>query len=232
MDLFGRATPNDDFVLYSGGYYYPDHFGERREEDVLRLHARRMGEYMRMGGLRTIASNAMDWDSPQALRAYNTFVEEIPELEGIFTVQYYPYPAGEGRILWATDGERHVPVISCRLTIWAQTGRPRDTTPAGVAKWLNGMPTGGPEWSEDNFSFVMPHCWSRFRNTNGDPSPMAEEEGVDQGQDAEGTARGMLPVKWCVDRLDDNVRVVTPTELALLVKRHLAPEAAAPEGRN
>jgi hypothetical protein len=238
VDLFGRATPNDEFVLYSGGYYYPDHFGAKRGDTsltppfghpspsrrggtALRLHAKRMGEYMRLGGLRVLAFNFDDWDSPEAQAAYNVFAEEIPELDGILTVQYYPYSGGEGRILWATDGKRTVPVISCALTIWANAGRPRDATPAAIAKQLNDAPLGGPTWTNDHFSYVMAHAWSRFRDTHGDPSLTAEEEGVDQDHDAPDTARGLLPVKWCVDRLGSNVRVVTPHELLLQARLHL-----------
>ena len=254
-DLFRRATPNEDFVLYGGGYYYPDRFGMRRPEDCLRLHAQRLGQYMALAGLRSLAFNAQDWDSPAAVAAYRTFAAEVPTLDGIFTVQYYPYSAGEGRILWVEGslpvgapfmapgasgavnraptaspasprgsayGTRcSVPIVSCRLCIWAQTGRPRDTTPAGVAQWLNRLPRGGPTWSDDCFTFVMPHAWSRFRDTHGDPSPTAEEEGVDQNADAEGVARGLLPVQWAVDRLADDVRVVTPGRLLLLVRLHL-----------
>jgi len=220
-DLFSRATPQDDFVLYGGGYYYPDRFGEKREDDLLALHARRMGAYMRFGGLRTIAFNAIDWDGPKALRAYNTFAREAPGLDGIFTVQYYPYSAGEGRILWAGADGRHTPVISCRFTIWANQGRPCDATPAAVAARLSALPKGRGVWTEDCFSFVMPHSWSRFKDTHGAPSLTAEEEGVDQGKDAPDTARGLLPVQWCVDRLGSDVRVVTPHELALLVRLHL-----------
>lgn len=225
VDLFARSTPNDDFVLYGGGYYYPDRFGTKRAASghvpTLRLHARRLGAYMRFAGLRTLAMNMNDWDSPEAQAAYNVFAEEVPELDGILTVQYSPYSAGEGRVLWATDGRRSVPVVSCRLTIWANTGRLRDTTPAGVASWLNEAPRGGPAWSEDHFSYVMAHAWSRFRNTHGDPSLSLEEKGVDQLRDAPDTARGLLPVGWCVDRLDNRVRVVTPHELLLLVRLHL-----------
>jgi len=238
MDLFTRATPNDDFVLYSGGYYYPDHFGAKRGDTsltppfghpspsrrggtALRLQARRMGEYMRLGGLRVLAFNFDDWDSPEALAAYNVLAEEIPELDGILTVQYYPYSGGEGRILWATDGKRTIPVISCALTIWANAGRPRDATPAAIAKQLNESPLSGPTWANDHFTYVMAHAWSRFRDTHGDPSLTAEEESVDQNRDAPDTARGLLPVKWCVDRLGDNVRVVTPHELLLLARLHL-----------
>lgn len=222
IDLFERATPSDDFVLYSGGYYYPDHFGAKRGDDrALRLHARRMGQYMRLGGLRTLAFNCWDWDSPEAQAAYNVYAEEIPDLDGLLTVQYYPYSGGEGRILWATDGKRTIPVVSCALTIWAQTGRPRDATPAAVARAINDAPLGGPSWSEQHFSYVMAHAWSRFRDTHGDPSLAAEEEGVDQARDAPDTARGLLPARWCADRLDEDVRLVTPHDLLLLARLHL-----------
>jgi len=44
---------------------------------------------------------------------------------------------------------------------------------------------------------------------------------VPQDRDAEGTARGLLPVKWTVDRLGDRVKVVTPARLLLLARLHL-----------
>jgi hypothetical protein len=67
----------------------------------------------------------------------------------------------------------------------------------------------------------MAHAWSRFRDTHGDPSVTAEEQGVDQNADAPDVSRGLLPVKWCVDRLGPAVRVVTPGQMALLVRLHL-----------
>ena len=219
VDIFDRATAGDDFVLYGGGYMYPDLFGAKRDVDVTALHASRMGEYMRLGGLRMVAFNAIDWDGEAAREAYNTWAREVPEIDGILTVQYYPYSGGEGRILWTEANGRSVPVISCRLTIWANTGRPRDATPAAVAQWINDLPTGGSTWSDDNFTYVMPHCWSYFRDTDGDLSPTAEEEANDAG--AEGVERGLIPVQWCVDRLENNVRVVTPHELALQTRLHL-----------
>lgn len=219
VKLMKEATPNDDFVLYGGGYYYPDYFGEKRETNVLADHAAVLRQYMALGGLKTLAYNAKDWDGEKALHAYTEMVQGIPELAGLLTVQYYPYSGGEGHILWVRRGEVEVPVISARLCLWANTGRPRDTTPAGVAKWLSEMPTGGATWTEDNFSFVMPHCWSYFRDTAGDPSITAEEEG--NTPEAEGVSRGLLPVQWCVERLRPEVRVVTPTRLVLLVNLHL-----------
>jgi hypothetical protein len=228
MDLFGRATPNDDFVLYSTGYFYPDHYGEKRPQaDALRLHARRVAQYMRFGGLRTLGFNAQDWDGEAALGAYRVFAEEVPALHGIFTVQYYPYSGGEGRILWVPAVAGEVPVVSCRLTVWARTGRPRDTTPTGVANWLNGMPRGGLEqgagrsWSEDHFTFVMPHAWSHFRDTGDNPDPAADEPPAGDAQPGVDVARGLAPVAWTVRRLQPQVRAVTPAELLLQVRLHL-----------
>ena len=221
VDLFRRATRADDFVLYGGGYFYPDQFGSRREGDAMQRHARRLAAYMSFAGLRSLAYNLQDWDGPGAQRAYDTLAAEVPTLDGIFTVQYYPYSGGEGRILWARGAGRDVPIVSCRLCLWANTGRPRDTTPAGVAHWLNELPRGGARWSPEHFSFVMAHAWSRFRDTQGDPDLTAEEREVDQDHDTPGTARGLLPVQWTVQRLDPQVRVVTPAELLLLVRLHL-----------
>jgi len=228
IDLFRQATPQDDFVLYSTGYFYPDHYGEKRPAaGALRLHARRVGQYMRFGGLTTLGFNAQDWDSQAAVGAYRTFAEEVPGLRGIFIVQYYPYSGGEGRILWVPAAAGDVPVVSCRLTVWARAGRPRDTTPAGVARWLNSMPVGGgaaaagPTWSEDHFTFVMPHAWSYFRDTGEDLHPAAEEPPEGEAPAGVTTSRGLAPVAWAVRRLQPQVRVVTPSELLLQVRLHL-----------
>jgi hypothetical protein len=248
VDLFHRATPQDDFVLYGAGYYYPDRFGEKRTAaDAMRLHARRLGQYLRFAGLNSLALNAQDWDSEAAVGAYRIVAEEVPGLRGIFTVQYCRYSGGEGRILWLPSACGDMPIVSCRLTLWARSGRPRDTTPAGVAKWLDAMPLGGQgqapgkAWSEDHFTFVMPHAWSTFRDTGDDPDPTAEEPPVGAEQPAALTSRGLAPVSWAVRRLQPQVRVVTPSELLLQVRLHLrtrqtlaayaaelAPLAAAP----
>jgi hypothetical protein len=223
-DIFAHATPSDDFVVYGNGYMYPDLFGQARQGiDTLALHARRLGEYMRFGGLHTLAYNLQKWDGPAAISAYATLARNIPTLDGIFTVQYYPYSAGEGRILWTSRGgpdDLDIPIVSCAACIWANTGRPRDNTPAATAARLNSSATGGPTWSDANFTFVMSHCWSRFHDTHGDPS-LTAEDGADQNSTTPDTPRGLLPTQWTVDRLAPNVRVVTPREMLLLVRLHL-----------
>ncbi|NLH98942.1 MAG: hypothetical protein GX446_05550 [Chthonomonadales bacterium] len=65
-----------------------------------------MRGYLRMAGVRVLHMNATKWDSAEAIRAYTVFAEEIPELEGIVMVQYAPYTAGGGKVLWV---KRHKP---------------------------------------------------------------------------------------------------------------------------
>ncbi|MDQ1256108.1 MAG: hypothetical protein QG656_704, partial [Candidatus Hydrogenedentes bacterium] len=118
--LSETATKNDDFVLLSGGYYYPDWFGDARpEQGLLAQHARRIGTYMRHCGLSNLLVNVQDWDSDAAMKAYATYAQEIAGLDGLFVIQYAPYAAGRGAIRWmpAPDG-REVPVMTPRHAIW------------------------------------------------------------------------------------------------------------------
>ena len=106
---------------------------------ALTLHARRIGKYMSKCGLRTLAVNAVDWDSDAAMKAYAAYAREIPDLDGILAVQYYPYTGGDGAIRWvkAPNG-RQVPVVSARNAIWAERkDNPREGTPARVAQMLS-----------------------------------------------------------------------------------------------
>lgn len=227
-EVLGRATRSDDFALFSGGgYIYPDLFGQARSgEDCLTLDARRLNAYMRLTGIRILAYNFQEWDSSAALAACATYAREMPGLLGILAFQYYPYSAGDGEIRWVRGhrGEE-VPVVSCRLCVWAQTGRPRDTTPAGVATWLNRMPTANGAATDGAFSWVIAHAWSRFRRAAVGEAADAEERGVSQDQAAPGTARGYEPALWAIERLAPQVKAVTPQELLLRVRLRLRPAA-------
>jgi hypothetical protein len=229
--LFRTATPQDDFVLYGGGYFYPDLFGARwPKSDVMRMHARRIGAYMGFGGIRLLAFNAEDWDSPEAIGAYTKCAEEIPDLLGMFTVQYAPYTAGGGAIKWAPNRRgREVPVVSAQFSIWANTNTPRDAGPTITAQRLNASPHEGPANTEDHFSWVVVHAWSWFKEPQKDAVPGAEEIEQAQGGQA-GTGRGLFAERWCVDALEPHVRVVTPTELALLLRLHLRPKETLEDG--
>ena len=216
--LYTSATAKDDFTLLGGGYYYPDLFGTSRKTGNWMLqHARRIGPYMATGRVSTLMVNLQSWDGAEAQKAYRDYAGAIAGLEGILTVQYYPYTAGAGRVLWVrrADGAE-IPVVSARFSIWAQTGRAADTTPTKVAAMLNALPHEGP-MAEARFSWVVAHAWSYFRQPDPNAEPGAEE--VEQALGAQpGVARGLLPVRWCVDALDPHVRVLTPTDLVRIMR--------------
>lgn len=223
------ASPNDDFMLLGGGYYYPDHFGEARpEKHLLGRQARRTAKYMDKCGLTTLMVNIQDWDSEEAIRAYETYARKMPNLEGIFVVQYAPYTAGNGAIRWVRMGNRReVPVITARNAIWSQRGdHPAEGPPGKVAALLNRWAETPVEQPEDRFAWVIVHCWSWFRKTElGAPS---SEEEVEQKYYPVGEeiARGYHPALWAAERLSPKIRVVTPSGLV----RRLRTEGGAVSG--
>ncbi len=227
-EILTKATPNDDFMQFSGGgYFYPDQYGKARGTlRSVELHAERLRAYMDLTGIRILAFNFQDWDGTEARAACQILASKLPGLLGIFAFQYYPYSAGEGAIQWVkgVDGDE-VPIVSCRLTIWAQTGRPRDTTPAAVAAHLNQLPTAGQSTTHQSFSWVMVHAWSRFRQAAKDAALDAEEKDVPQDKAATDSARGYGPALWAVERLGPRVKPVTARELLLRVRLRLRPQA-------
>jgi hypothetical protein len=225
-EILAKATANDDFVqFHAGGYFYPDMYGQARGTTrALELHAERLRAYMDLTNIRIIAFNFQDWDGAAAHAACEIFASKLPGLLGILAFQYYPYSAGQGAIRWVKGvGGDEVPIVSCRLTIWAQTGRPRDTTPAAVAAHLNRLPTAGEKATDDSFSWVIAHAWSRFRRAGKEAPLDAEETGVAQDKAAPDTARAYEPVVWAVARLGPQVKPVTARELLLRVRLRLRP---------
>jgi hypothetical protein len=226
-EILAKATPNDDFIDFNGaGYFYPDLYGKARgNSKALELQAERLRDYMDLTGIRILAFNFQDWGGADAMAACKIFASKLPGLLGIFAFQYNPYSAGNGDIRWVKGiGGDEVPIVSCRLTIWAQTGRPRDTTPANVAAQLNRLPVAGEKTSDDCFSWVMAHAWSRFRRAENGAPLDAEEKGVAQDKDAPNTTRGYEPVLWAAERLEPKVKPVTAQELLLRVRLRLRPQ--------
>ena len=68
-------SPNDWFIEWGGGYYYPDLFGLERPNrwELLAQHARRTWALMKKTGTRIIGFNVSQFDSPDALKAYEVF---------------------------------------------------------------------------------------------------------------------------------------------------------------
>jgi hypothetical protein len=227
-EILAKATPNDDFMQFSGGgYFYPDEYGKARGTTrAMELHAERLRTFMELTGIRILAFNFLNWDNAEATAACQILASKLPGLLGIFAFQYYPYSAGNGAIHWVRglDGDE-VPIVSCRLTMWAQTGRPRDTTPAGVAAHLNQLPRAGEKTSSDAFSWVMVHAWSRFRRSPKDCSIDAEEKDVAQDKVAADVARGYEPALWAAERLGGRVKAVSARELLMRIRLRLRPQS-------
>jgi hypothetical protein len=222
--FFSTATPTDDFLVFGGGYYYPDVYGSSRPgQDLLALHAARVGQYMQLGRMNLLLVNMQSWESAAAKKAYATYVREMPGLEAIYTVQYLPYTAGKGKILWIPNAQGGLtPVISLRYAIWAHSGEPGTGGPIKVSRLLNEGAHEGPPAGSEFFSTVMIHCWSWFKNPPLDAAPGADEIDPKHAGNP-GTAGGLALERWCMDRLQPWVRVVTPSQLAGLARLRIHP---------
>ncbi|MBI3920359.1 MAG: hypothetical protein HY318_02985 [Armatimonadetes bacterium] len=224
--LRDTATDRDDFVLLSGGYYYPDEFGiQRTGTDLMAGHAARIGRYMKAGGVRTLMVNNQHWDSPRALKSYGDYAREIPGLLGVLAVQYDDYTGGSGKVLWVkAKGRRtEVPVVSARFALWAQARRPRHGGPARMAGLINEWAGSLVTKPEDRFCWIVDHCWSWFRRTQPG-EPLDSEEVEQQESDRPDVSRGYRPAEWAAGSLEPSVRVVTPEELLLRLRLASRPE--------
>jgi len=223
--LFSTATPNDGLVLMSGGYYYPDAFGQTRGgKEALALHARRISAYMRRAGISLISGNFQRWNSPQAIQACETYARNIPDLLGIMGFQYYPYSGGNGTVHWVKNkrGE-DVPAVAARFAIWNHVSREREGTPLKIARLVGEMPHTGPVASEDRFSWVIVHCWSWFQRAAPGSPPEMEE--VEQKPSSDpNIQRGYSPAMWSIQALPPHVLAVTPEELFLQLRLRLRPQ--------
>lgn len=224
-------TPNDRFLEWGGGYYYPDLFAAGRPDrwTLVAEHSRRTWAWMTRSGTRVIGFNVATPGSEDALKAYATFAAQTDGLLGILVFQYAPYEGGAGRTYWVRDrrGEE-VPVVTARYSIWEHTNdRPRSGTPARVAREIRQTVSGTPEAQLPRYDWVIANAWSYFRRSPGGDEdaenlPQAEAE----RRDGE---RGYAPVIWCAERLPDHVRVIDPEELIWRIRMQHAPRQTGAE---
>ena len=223
--------PNDRFIEWGGGYYYPDLFALERPDRwaLLARHARRTWALMRQTGTRVIGFNVARHDAPDARKACEVFAAETDGLLAILVFQYAPYEAGAGTVYWVKDQRgAEVPVITARYSIWAgANGRARAGTPAKVAREIRQTlektePAGLPR-----YDWAVAHAWSYFR-----PAPGADEDAENPTPGptppADGV-RGYAPVTWCTRRLPADVRPMDVEEMAwrLRMRRDPGPTRAA-----
>jgi hypothetical protein len=208
-------TPNDSFIEWGGGYYYPDLFARDRPDrwDLLARHARHTWEMMKANGTAVIGFNVADPASPDARKACEVFAAQTDALLAILVFQYAPYEGGAGQAFWVQDRRGvDVPVITARYSIWEHANhRPRSGTPAKVAREIRATVAATPPDQLPRYDWVIAHAWSYFRPALGADQ---DAENLPQSQAADhGGQRGYAPVTWCAQRLQNDIKVVSPEEL-------------------
>lgn len=197
--LARTQTERDDVVLAGGGYYYPD----KMPPEILRAHARRLDALMERRNLRILGLLFAGNERVPYLTALALMAGEMTALDGIVTLRYAPYTGGNGSVDWlrTADG-REIPAIAANWALWADLPYERNGTPEQIAAQINAWAQSNKDASADlaaRSGLCVVHAWSYFE----DP----DRAGT--------TARGLLPVQWCVDRLSPDVRILTAHELCL-----------------
>ncbi|MFO1093905.1 MAG: GxGYxYP family putative glycoside hydrolase [Planctomycetaceae bacterium] len=208
--------PNDSWIEWGGGYYYPDLFALERPQrwESLTEHAHSTWQLMQRTGTLIIGFNVWRPASPDALRAYQTFAQQTEGLLAMFVFQYAPYEGGAGQVFWVKDRAGvDVPVVTARYSIWEHVNRrPRAGTPARVAHEIAATVAAATE-AAPRYDWVIDHAWSHFR-----PSPNDDDDAENLTSPDQEGQRGYSPVMWCAQRLPDTIRVVRPEELAWRIR--------------
>lgn len=209
-------TPNDSFIEWGGGYYYPDEFGAARPDrwQLLARQTRRTWAMMKLNNTRIIGFNLADCNSPNARKAYETIAGETDGLLAILVFQYAPYEGGAGKTFWVKDRTGvEVPVITARYSIWEHANdRERAGTPARVAHEITRTIKSTAAADLPRYEWAIAHVWSYFKNVDGDDEN-AEQLPNDDTRYTQGV-RGYSPAVWCAARLPKEVRAIAPEEMA------------------
>ncbi|WP_165227287.1 GxGYxYP domain-containing protein [Aquisphaera insulae] len=222
-----QRGPNDSFLEWGGGYYYPDLFARDRPDrwGLLAEHARRTTQLMQRTGTRLIGFNVSDIDSPDAIRSYQAIAGASRGLAAILAFEYNPYEGGAGRVWWVRDADGvEIPVISTRYSIWEHYPAGRSGgTPAKVARLIRESDAAAAAAKEaPRLDWVIVHAWSYFRHAPGSDESaeeMPQDEGPSRG------VRGYVPATWCAERLPESIRVIAPEELAWRIRMRHDPAA-------
>lgn len=227
-------TPNDWFVEWHGGYYYPDLFATERPNrwELLATHARRTWAMMQRSGANMIGFNIRYYDKPDALKAYETIIGETDGLLAVLAFQYSPYNAGAGRVFWFRDKRGiEVPVITLRYQVWWNLNQRANTgTPAKIAREIRESAGQAAQAGQSRHDWGMVHVWSYFKEARGhdeDAENLTPKKVLPENTSYEkmGGVRGYAPATWMTDRLSESIRVVSPAEMAWRVRMKHDPTA-------
>ena len=199
---------------FGGGYWYADDFGSSADRPaLLKSLAGKVAVHMRQHRIKILEQIAHDPASPEAMEAYQAFVDANDQLEGIVAIQYAPsYAAGGGEILWVTNKKGYdIPIVTVSWSIWnfGSVNNERDGTPAYIAGKIN--------TDDSKYSAVIVHAWSAFTDIG--------ESSDELGENAEGgSIRGASAAKLCANRLEEDVNIVNMQELIWRIRMEYRPE--------
>ncbi len=223
VDTQPQAT---SFIEFAGGYHFPDHFATERpnREELLRVHARRTWKNMQRVGVKVFGLICEDIDSPNALEAYQIYAEEMDGIVGIMAIQYHPYEGGDGAVYWVKNKRGiEIPVVTAKYAIWAHQNRGNKGTPARVARIINEHAQTFQQDNQKLLAWGIVHAWSRFKESPGSDEDAENVKAGESGQ------WGLTPVKWCVERIDPEVKVISPEELLWRIRMEYNPEQTRQE---
>ncbi len=195
-----HASPNDGFVhIGLTGYGFLDDTPPAvisRQATLLNAHLERANVHS------LIAFTDKHWDSPESRAAFQNVIDHCPALRAVMPLQYMPYAAGAGRLLWATRDGKRIPILPPRTDIWDDDQGDLAGPPDRVAKVLNRWAAQPQNSLDATYAWVIVHAWSDFGHG----------------------AVGFGAAKACAARLDPNIRVVKPAELVDRLYRAANPE--------
>ena len=225
MKISETKTLNDGiFTGGLNGYVYLDEYAENRPDrlKVLGEIMAKTGDVLAKYNVNTAyVFSAGDWKSKKSMEAYQVLVDNMPNMNGFFVVQYSPYNAGLGEIIWLKNKNgKPVPIISARFSMWKGLKQLKyNGSPAPVADWINKQPYEGAIVSDEFIDWTVIHAWSEFRKANTDVEGLwAEENKPKEGEKVE---YGFSPTAWSINKLEDHVKVVKPDELTWYARLHL-----------
>ncbi|MFA6083246.1 hypothetical protein [Mucilaginibacter sp.] len=191
-------------VEYGGGYYYPDLFGRMTgaPEQLLREHAKRINKELKRTGTKVFGFICRNVSSPDAIKAYQIFAEELDDITGMIAAQYSPYNGGNGAIYWLKNKKGiEVPVVAAKYQLWANQNIVNSGNPQKLSEQIN----KNNEKAGDQLTWTIVHAWSEYASDSVDiPDNMRKA--------AKGF-RGVTPVKWTKNLLHNNTKVVSIEEL-------------------
>ena len=209
LDEMVKTQPSGTTIIeYGGGYYYPDFyadvFGDEKKE-VLRAFAKKINFNMQRTGAKVFGFICIDLNSTQAMEAYQIFAEEIKELVGMYAVQYAPYHGGHGKIFWVKNKKgTNIPVVTAQYSLWQGL----DFEGGGDIDKIAGYINTSIRNTEETMGWTIVHAWSKFENPI---KPGHYESGIG-------------PIKWCINQLSDDIRIVSPEELLWRIRMKEHPE--------